>query len=214
MLQKLKDNIKLEEIVERDRILKSFGKNYFTSCPFCGAKKGLCISKEKQFGHCFSCHETFDAFGYFQKVKGLTFVQSIIEIKKCINLNNQIEFQKLLKASLYFTDLRGGKNPISGEELKGEVFKDKSIMKTIIKIDEILAFLVSDYSTLCQEKYMSPEEVINCKQKIQQILATHFLEESMDNQKRLTNLFTYVLELLALIQKNDCNLSGIVYGLK
>ena len=106
ILQKLKSNIKLEEVVEKDFSLEKFGKNYFTACPFCGAKKALSISIQKQFCHCFSCNESFDIFGYYQKVKGLTFVQAVIEVKKPINLNNDIELQKLLKASIYFADLK------------------------------------------------------------------------------------------------------------
>ncbi|MBE7084412.1 MAG: hypothetical protein E7373_07480 [Clostridiales bacterium] len=82
------------------------------------------------------------------------------------------------------------------------------------KIDWILVFLISDYSNLNQEKYLLPEEVADCKQKIQKILDIGFNEEPLESQKRLTNLFKYILELLMLIQDNNCNLSGIVYGLK
>lgn len=213
-LQQLKANVKLEEVVEKDFSLEKFGKNYFTACPFCGAKKALSISIQKQLGHCFSCNESFDVFGYYQKVKGLSFVQSVIEVKKHINLNNDIELQKLLKASIYFADLKQNKNPISGELLKSIVFKKESIIEAITKIDWILVFLISDYSNLNQEKYLLPEEVADCKQKIQKILDIGFNEEPLDSPKRLTNLFKYVLELFTLIKDNNCNLSGIVYGLK
>lgn len=214
ILQKLKANIKLEEVVEKDFSLEKFGKNYFTACPFCGAKKALSISIEKQFGHCFSCNESFDVFGYYQKVKGISFVQSVIEVKKHINLNNDIELQKLLKASIYFADLKQNKNPISGELLKSIVFKKESIIEAITKIDWILVFLISDYSNLNQEKYLLPEEVADCEHQTQKILDIGFNEEPLDSQKRLTNLFKYILELFTLIKDNNCNLSGIVYGLK
>jgi len=214
ILQKLKANIKLEEVVEKDFSLEKFGKNYFTACPFCGAKKALSISIQKQFGHCFSCNESFDVFGYYQKVKGISFVQSVIEVKKHINLNNDIELQKLLKASIYFADLKQNKNPISGELLKSIVFKKESIIEAITKIDWILVFLISDYSNLNQEKYLLPEEVADCEHQTQKILDIGFNEEPLDSQKRLTNLFKYILELFTLIKDNNCNLSGIVYGLK
>ena len=205
ILQKLKANVKLEEVVEKDFFLEKFGKNYFTACPFWGAKKALSISIQKQFGHCFSCNESFDVFSYYQKVKGLSFVQSVIEVKKHINLNNNMELQKLLKASLYFTDLKQGKNPISNEPIKSAFLN---------KIDWILVFLISDYSNLNQEKYLLPEEVDDCEHQTQKILDIGFDEELLDSQKRLTNLFKYILELLTLVKDNNCNLSGIVYGLK
>lgn len=189
-------------------------KTYFTACPFCGAKKALCISTQKQFGHCFSCNESFDIFGYYQKVKGLTFVQAVIEVKKHINLNNDIELQKLLKASIYFADLKQNKNPISGEILKSVVFKKESIIEAINKIDWIIVFLISDYSNLNQEKNLFPEEVVECQKSVQEILCERFNEEPLNTQKRLINLFTYILELFEFIKNNSYNLSGLVYGLK
>jgi hypothetical protein len=78
----------------------------------------------------------------------------------------------------------------------------------------LLVFLISDYSNLNQEKYLLPEEVADCERQTQKILDIGFDEELLDSQKRLTNLFKYILELLMLIQDNNCNLSGIVYGLK
>ena len=86
ILQKLKANVKLEEIIEKDFSLEKFGKNYFAACPFCGAKKALSISPQKQFAYCFSCNESFDVFGYFQKTKGLSFGQSVVEVKKQIKI--------------------------------------------------------------------------------------------------------------------------------
>lgn len=213
-IQKLKSNIKLEEVVDKDFHLDKFGKNYFTVCPFCGAKKALSISIEKQFGHCFSCGESFDIFGYYQKVKGLTFVQAVTEVKKHINLKNDIELQKLLKASIYFIDLKQGKNPVSGELLKSAIFKNESIIETINKIDRLLVFLISDYSNLNQEKKLSPEKVVECQRSIQEILDGRVNDEPLDTQKRLTNLFKYILELFELIKENNYNLSGLVYGLK
>ncbi len=213
-LQQLKANVKLEEVVEKDFSLEKFGKNYFTACPFCGSKKALSISIQKQFGHCFSCNESFDVFGYYQKVKGLSFIQAVVEVKKHINLNNDIELKKLLKASLYFADLKQCKNPISNESIKSAFLKKEAAIEILNKIDWILVFLISDYSNLNQEKYLLPEEVADCKQKIQKILDIGFNEEPLESQKRLTNLFKYILELLMLIQDNNCNLSGIVYGLK
>lgn len=153
-------------------------------------------------------------FGYYQKVKGLSFIQAVVEVKKHINLNNDIELQKLLKASLYFTDLKQCKNPISNEPIKSVFLKTEKIIELLNKIDWILVFLISDYSNLNQEKYLLPEEVDDCEHQTQKILDIGFDEEPLDSQKRLTNLFKYILELLTLIKDNNCNLSGIVYGLK
>lgn len=213
-IQRLKSNIKLEEVVGKDFELKKVGKSYFTSCPFCGASKALSILPQKQFGRCFSCNKFFDVIGYFQKVKKLTFVQSVIEVKRYINLSNDIEIQRLLKASNYFADLIQSKNPITGEPLKSSIFKTESIMEAMVKIDWILVYLITDYSNLNEEKKLMPEEIIECERAVQGILFENFTGETIETQKRLTNLFKYILKLFKLIQENNCNLSGIVYGLK
>ena len=129
-------------------------------------------------------------------------------------INELKELQKLLKASIYFADLKQNKNPISGEMLKSAVLKKENIIEAITKIDWILVFLISDYSNLNQEKNLLPEEVIECQKSVQEILGGKFNEEPLETQSRLTNLFKYVLDLFELIKKNNYNLSGIAYGLK
>lgn len=213
-IKKLKQNIKLEDIVRRDFEAEKFGKNYFMKCPFCKSKKSLAISSEKQFGHCFCCNESFDVFGYFQRVKGLNFSRAVVEVKKFINLNNDIELRKLLKASLYISSLTQGQNPISSQPIISKIFKEEKTIEAVEKIDWIFPFLISDYNRLDQEKKLLPEELLECKTAVKRILVYDFLEEDSESRERLKNLFDYILGILNLIEDNDCNLSGIVYGLK
>ena len=213
-LKKLKQNIKLEEVIRQDFEIKKLGKNFFMKCLFCKSKKSLAISSEKQFGHCFCCNESFDVFGYFQKVKGLSFSRAVIEVKKFINLNNDIELRKLLKASLYSLELKQGQNPISGQPIISQPFKEEQTIEVVEKIDWILTFLISDYARLDQEKKLLPEELSDCEMVTRRILAYGFIEEDIGSRERLKNLFDYILGILNLIEDNDCNLSGIVYGLK
>ncbi len=214
ILKKLKQNIKLEEVVRQDFEIERFGKNYFMKCPFCKSKKSLSISSEKQFGHCFCCNESFDVFGYFQKVKELNFSRAVIEVKKFINLNNDIELRKLLKASRYISSLTQGQNPILSQPIISKIFKEEQTVEAVEKIDWIFPFLISDYTRLDQEKKLLPEELLECKTAVKRILAYDFLEEDIESRERLKNLFDYILGILNLIEDNDCNLSGIVYGLK
>ena len=65
----IKSKIDIVQVVSKDIQLKKFGKNYFGYCPFCKGTHSLSINQPKQFGHCFSCGESFDVIGYFQKLK-------------------------------------------------------------------------------------------------------------------------------------------------
>lgn len=213
-IKKLKANVKIEDIIKKDLELKKTGNNYFTACPFCSSKKGFSISLEKQFGHCFRCGETVDVFSYFQKVKGLTFSQAVLEVKKHINSNKIIELRKLQKASAYFIELKHGKNPISKETIKSQVLNAPSIKRVINKMTWIFEFLISDYFKLDDEKFLLSEEIEESSRAIKKILNIGLNEEPHETQERLGNLFKYALEIIELIKNNNCNLSGIVYGLQ
>lgn len=212
-LEKLKANVKIEEIVGESFNLIKMGKNYFTSCPFCGASKAMCISQEKQFAHCFSCNESFDVFGYFTKVKHISFKKAVIEVKRHINSKNDIELRKLMRASKCFAELKQDKNPITGTVL-GDFFSQDFILEVVDKIKWVLDFLISDYYNLNEEKCLLYGEVVYCGKVVRLILEKGVEAEPLESKDKLTNLFNYILELLDLIKENDLNLSGIVYGLK
>ncbi len=214
LIKKIKANVKIEELLEKDLSFIKYGNNWFAECPFCKQKNSLSVSLKKQFAHCFFCRETFDVYGYFQKVKGLSFEKAVIEVKRRVNMGNSLEYRKLSKASMYFSDLKNGKNPITGAKMKSPLFKEELILDAVKKIDWILAFLISDYFDLNQEKSLLPEEVKECKQVLKKILINGFADEDAEYQERFKNLFSYILELFNLIEENDCNLSGIVHGLK
>ncbi len=191
-LEKLKANVKIEEIVEKTFTLKKFGKNYFTHCPFCGASKALSISQEKQFAHCFSCNESFDVFGYFTKVKRVSFKQAVIEVKRRINSKNEIELRKLTRASKCFAELKQGKNPITGTDL-GDFFSQDFILEVVSKIKWVLDFLISDYYNLNEEKCLLYGEVVYCGKVVQLILENGVAAEPFESREKLTNLFKYIL---------------------
>lgn len=213
-IKTLKQNIRLESLIKEDFVLKKIGKNFFTKCPFCKKEQSLCVSLEKQFAYCFSCQESFDCISYFQKIKGVSFHQAIIEIKKHINIQNDIELKKLLQASIHFSELKQGKNPITGNVLNDNIFFEEKTMIFFQKMDWVLKFLVGDYCKLDQEKYLLTEEIIECQQMTNRILQHGFNNEEKESKEKLSNLFNYIFDLLVLIEKNNNNLSGIVYGLK
>lgn len=66
-IKKIKTNIDIVRVISKDIELKKVGKHNFGRCPICDSSKSLSVSQEKQFAHCFSCGESFDVFGYFQK---------------------------------------------------------------------------------------------------------------------------------------------------
>ncbi|MDE7306720.1 MAG: hypothetical protein K2N33_04955, partial [Clostridia bacterium] len=104
-IKKVKNHIDIVRVISRDIELKKIGKNSFGRCPVCEGSKSLSVSQEKQFAHCFSCGESFDVFGYFQKGKDFSFAEAFREVKCLINLDNELTYKKLNRAIVCLSDI-------------------------------------------------------------------------------------------------------------
>lgn len=210
IIDKLKSSVKIEEIIGLDYSIKKIGKNYFMKCFSCD-ENSLTVSPHKQFAHCFSCNMTLDVFGYYQKTRKISFLQSVNEVKKIINSNNVYEFQKLLKAATCFNCLTQQNNPFNGNKLNSIVLNSESSKVFIKNIDDILTFLVSDYKTLNHYQKLSKTEITKYKQWIGELLNDGCFEKDNNTNTRFINLFNYILDLLKKIEENDFNMGGLVY---
>ncbi len=206
-IKTLKAKVQIEDIVAIDFPLRKAGNNYFLPCPFCKGNQSLCISKEKQFGHCFSCGESFDVFGYYQKVKGLSFPQAVIEVKKFFNTRSDITFKKLLRASICLCSLRNGNNPTTEQPLdKNSPLLAEQFQSFFTSFDSVVSFLIADFNIMNNEKDIAKKEMGNYIDTLQSL-------RELNEDDKLKNLFKYLLDLCKIIIKNDYNLGGIVYDL-
>ena len=209
-IRQIKAHVDIVKLVSRDIPLKRLGKNFFGGCPFCDGSKSLCVSQEKQFAHCFACAESFDIFGYFQKVKKMSFKESLNEVKCFINLNNDIAFKKLQKALLRLSDIIESENLTFtiGKQSIWTTSEEKDFLR---RFSSILLDLMTDYYLLTLKKKVD-EQVIDDFSKTFSLYCTS-LENEVDKEAegKTRNLFSFLSELCALIKENDYNLGGMVY---
>lgn len=209
-LQKLKDKVRIEDVISVDYKLLKHNKNYYCECPFCGKNNTLSIAIKKQFAYCNACKVAFDVFGYLHQVKGIPFTDAVLQIKRTINLNSNIEMQKLLKASMHLQVLLKGINPINQQPLIGKIFADEETVSVLSKMYDMVMFFIDDYLKLDKTQIVEKLEVANCKRIIENILSFELLEDSLCSEK-LKNLFKFLLHKLTLVEENWYNMGGIAH---
>ena len=85
-LEALKSQIDIVDIVGDYVELNKAGANYKACCPFHGEETAsFVVSPLKQICHCFGCGISFDAIGFVQEIKKLTFVEAVEDIANVMN---------------------------------------------------------------------------------------------------------------------------------
>jgi len=85
VLQNIRDQINILEIVESKVTLKKYGQHYKGLCPFHSEKSpSFVVNVTKQFYHCFGCGNGGDVIKFLQEYDGLSFIEAVT------NLANEI----------------------------------------------------------------------------------------------------------------------------
>lgn len=80
LIEEIKANIDIVEVISQYVALKRKGSNYFGLCPFHNEKSpSFSVSESKQIFHCFGCGAGGDAIGFIKKIENISF-QDAIEI--------------------------------------------------------------------------------------------------------------------------------------
>lgn len=104
MVEKIKDNIDIVNVISDYVQLKKAGSNYVGLCPFHNEKSpSFTVSESKQFFHCFGCGEGGDGVTFIMKKENLDFPDAIkflgdklgIEIEDTTNVNPKYIDEKL-----------------------------------------------------------------------------------------------------------------------
>ena len=78
LIDEIRNNNDIVEIVSQYVALKRSGRNYFGLCPFHNEKSpSFSVSQEKQIFHCFGCGIGGDVFRFIQKMENIDFREAI-----------------------------------------------------------------------------------------------------------------------------------------
>ena len=78
LIDEVKNNNDIVDIVSQYVALKRSGRNYFGLCPFHNEKSpSFAVSPDKQIFHCFGCGVGGNVIHFISKIEGLNFRESI-----------------------------------------------------------------------------------------------------------------------------------------
>ena len=202
----LKNKIDIVQVVSKDIELVKRGNNFFGCCPFCNGTHSLCISKIKQYGHCFSCGKSFDVIGYFKKVKNLSFAQAISQIIIEINSADDKALLKLRRAFIRLSDIVKDENSEVLNKLKAI---DNHAKKLITDFMHIITDLIADFDKMESDKAIDKSTWDKYYNLFDSMYRS--IECTSQNAIKLSNLFKYLVSLCDSIKNNDYNLGGLIY---
>ncbi len=78
LIEEIKANINIVDVISQYVSLKRQGRNYFGLCPFHNEKSpSFSVSESKQIFHCFGCGVGGDAFGFLKKIENISFKEAV-----------------------------------------------------------------------------------------------------------------------------------------
>lgn len=78
LIEDIKANIDIVEVISQYVALRRKGSNYFGLCPFHNEKSpSFSVSENKQIFHCFGCGAGGDAIGFVKKIENISFQEAV-----------------------------------------------------------------------------------------------------------------------------------------
>lgn len=78
LIEEIKSNTNIVDIISEYVTLKRQGRNYFGLCPFHNEKSpSFSVSETKQIFHCFGCGVGGDAIGFLKKIENIEFTEAL-----------------------------------------------------------------------------------------------------------------------------------------
>ncbi len=108
IINEVKENNDIIEVVSQYVSLKRSGRNYFGLCPFHNEKSpSFSVSPDKQIFHCFGCGVGGNVISFISKIEGIGFKEAIenladrANIKLPVNANQEDSKLEELKSKVY-----------------------------------------------------------------------------------------------------------------
>jgi DNA primase len=95
VIQKVKDENDIVEVISESVKLKRSGKNYMGLCPFHNEKTpSFSVSQDRQIYKCFGCGEAGNVITFIMKTRNLNFPESVKLLADRANIDLDIDQNK------------------------------------------------------------------------------------------------------------------------
>lgn len=161
-IDKLLDNLKIEEVVGEFIELKKVGSSYKGLCPFhADTNPSFSVNTEKKICKCFVCGSGGNAINFYSKIKNISYTEAIRELSKKYKINikeysntnineNYEKFYQIMENShnffmekIFSQDSRGALEYLSNRGLDTNLIKEHQLGYAPPKWSELYEFLNS-----------------------------------------------------------------------
>ena len=161
-IDKLLDNLKIEEVVGEFIELKKVGSSYKGLCPFhADTNPSFSVNPEKKICKCFVCGSGGNAINFYSKIKNISYTEAIRELSKKYKINikeysntnineNYEKFYQIMENShnffmekIFSQDSRGALEYLSNRGLDTNLIKEHQLGYAPPKWSELYEFLNS-----------------------------------------------------------------------
>lgn len=88
MIESIRNDTNIVDVVGQYVQLKKSGKNYLGLCPFHNEKTpSFSVAEDKQIYYCFGCGKGGNVFSFVQEIEGLTFPESVEKVAEYSNID-------------------------------------------------------------------------------------------------------------------------------
>lgn len=124
LLEEIKANINIVDVISGYVVLKRQGRNYFGLCPFHNEKSpSFSVSESKQIFHCFGCGVGGDAIGFLKKIENIDFKDAVEILAERANITlPQIEMSEDEKSRLQLKEKVYEVNKVAAEYFHNNLY--------------------------------------------------------------------------------------------
>ena len=165
-IDKLLDNLRIEEVVGEFIELKKVGSSYKGLCPFhADTNPSFSVTPEKKICKCFVCGSGGNSINFYSKIKNISYTEAVRELAKKYRINikeynstnsneNYEKFYNIMEEShnffmdkMFSQDSRGALEYLSNRGLDTDLIKEHQLGYASPKWSELYELLNSkDYS--------------------------------------------------------------------
>lgn len=128
MINKIRTETNIVDVVSQYVQLKKRGKNYFGFCPFHDERTpSFSVTDEKQIFHCFSCGRGGNLFTFLMEIEGISFIESVKKAAEMSDLDVVID----LDEGKPRTELQNKKDQLIAIHEAAAAFYHQVLMNTV-----------------------------------------------------------------------------------
>lgn len=179
IINKVRSETNIVDIVSQYVQLKKRGKNYFGFCPFHDERTpSFSVTDEKQIFHCFSCGRGGNLYSFLMEIEGISFVEAVRKAAEMSDIGINIELNDNQPRS----ELQNKKDKLIAIHESAAAFYHQVLMNTVTGESALKYLMIRGFTQELLQEYQigfsPPDKTATQKILENQKFPTELLKES------------------------------------